>query len=210
MLSALEQFTRTHDLPWNGKIEERYTEYLDLLEQFNDSMNLIGPMSRSEIVRDLFVDSLVPATLRAPDGPILDVGTGAGLPGIPLKIAFPDCPVTLVEPRRKRSTFLKIATNRLGLEKVTLERARIEELDAAPFNYVVSKAFQPPAEWLETAAPFRADDGVIVCLTTPHERDPADRTADGLDLERVATLDDVSTLEGVGDGKERAVYVYGR
>jgi 16S rRNA (guanine527-N7)-methyltransferase len=209
-MDALETFAREHGLPWGDKLRERYAEYLDLLEQFNDSMNLIGPMSRSEIVRDLFVDSLVPATLRAPHGPILDVGTGAGLPGIPLKLAYPDCPVTLVEPRRKRSTFLKIATNRLDLDGVTLERTRIEELDPAPFDYVASKALQPPAEWLETAAPFRADDGAIVCLTTPEERTSADQTADGLDLRRVATLDDVSTLEGVGDDKERAVFVYGR
>jgi 16S rRNA (guanine527-N7)-methyltransferase len=172
-------------------------------------MNLIGPRGRAEIVRDRFVDSLVPATLRAPDGPILDVGTGAGLPGLPLKIAYPDCPVTLVEPRRKRSTFLKIATNRLDLEDVTLERARIEEIDPPPFDYVVSKAFQPPAEWLETAAPFRADDGAIVCLTKRHERDAGDAAAEDLELERVATLYDISTLEGVGGGKNRAVYIYG-
>ncbi len=205
MPTRLRNFAESHGLPWGESIAARFETYLDLLEQFRDSMNLVGPMRRAQIVADLFIDSLIPATLRPPEGPILDVGTGAGLPGLPLKITYPDRPITLVEPRRKRSTFLKIATNRLDLADVSLERARIEELDVRPFDYVVSKAFQPPADWLETAAPFRAEKGVIVCLTTPAEREAADR----LDLERIAALDDVSTLEHTSGDTDRAVYVYG-
>ncbi|MFB6351402.1 MAG: 16S rRNA (guanine(527)-N(7))-methyltransferase RsmG, partial [Bradymonadaceae bacterium] len=165
--------------------------------------------SRGEIVRELLIDSLVPAAVRPPAGPILDVGTGAGLPGIPLEIAYPDCPVTLVEPRRKRSTFLKIATNRLDLADVTIERARIEEIEVRPFDYCISKAFRAPAEWLEAAAPFRTDDGVVVCMTTPEERDGADEKAGELGLERVGTLDDVGELAGESGKSERAVYIYG-
>jgi len=209
MSSVLATFCRDNDLPWNQKTADRFDEYLDLLLQFNDSMNLIGPLSRSEIVGELLIDSLVPAAVRTPEGPILDVGTGAGLPGIPLTIAYPDLPITLVEPRRKRSTFLKIATNRLDLADVAIERARIEEVAVEPFDYVISKAFRPPADWLEAAAPFRRDDGVVVCMTTPEEREAADAKAAELGWDRVDTLDDVGQLAGESENGDRAVYVYG-
>ena len=210
MIERVREFAAANDLPWPERAGERLEEYLGLLMKFNDSMNLIGPLSESQVVDELFVDSLVPAALSAPRGPILDVGTGAGFPGIPLQILYPEIPATLVEPRRKRSTFLKIVRTRLALESLTLERCRLEELDEEQFQYVISKAFRPPAEWLRSAARFRADDGVIVCMTTPAERDAALEAAEGLGLEECARLDEVASLEGVGASDERAVYVFGR
>mgnify|MGYP006303620547 CR=1 FL=1 len=188
MNDALETFCNRNALPYDERRAARFEEYLDLLLKFNDSMNLIGPLDRREIVDTLLIDSLAAAAVRAPSGPILDVGTGAGLPGIPLKIAYPDCPATLVEPRKKRHTFLKIARQRLGLDEVTLERSRLEELDstrAGRFDYVISKAFRSPGEWVDLAAPWRADDGVVVCLTRPGEREAIARAAGEQGLEIV-------------------------
>lgn len=206
-VEPIRRFCLDNDLPWEEETEAKFEEYLDLLAQFNDSMNLIGPLDRDEIVRELLLDSLAPALVWKPQGRILDVGTGAGLPGIPLKIVFRDRPIVLVEPRRKRSTFLKIATNRLGLEEVVIERARLEELQPDAFDYLISKAFRAPSEWLELAAPFRSASGVIVCMTTREERGSASEKAEQLGLSELAALENVSELSDVDT--ERAVYVFG-
>lgn len=216
-LQRLANFCRTNDLPWNGRVSERFSTYLEILAHFNQSMNLIGPLSDAEIVDQLFIDSLTPAALHPPAGHLrhlLDVGTGAGFPGLPLKILYPDCPVTLVEPRKKRSTFLKIARTRLDLEGIDIERCRIEELDepAAGYGYCISKAFRDPVDWLEAARPFVADGGVVVCMTRPDRREAIEPKAEELGLEWVTGVDDVTELEApaVNPGSgARAVYVIG-
>src|SRR5690606_23507115 len=115
MMQPLARFCRAHDLPWDADVEHNFERYLALLLQFNQGSNLIGPMSPEAVVRELLVDSLAAAAAARPGGPILDVGTGAGLPGLPLKFVFPELPITLVEPRRKRATFLRIVATRLEL-----------------------------------------------------------------------------------------------
>lgn len=163
-LDLLARFCAEADLPWDESKGAKMGKYLDLLMQFNEAMNLIGPLSREAVVRELLLDSLVAAAARRPKGPILDVGTGAGLPGVPLKILFPDLAITLVEPRRKRSTFLKIVTHRLGLDDVIVARCRIEDLDEDHFDFVCSKAFEAPTRWLRTAKPFLSPRGAVVCM----------------------------------------------
>lgn len=208
-LDTLARFCRQNDLPFTERTEERFAEYLDLLVEFNQSMNLIGPLDEAEIVDQLLVDSAAAAAVSPPKGSMLDVGTGAGLPGIPLKILYPDLALTLVEPRRKRTTFLRIATTRLDLDAVSIERARIENLAEATFEYVISKAFQPPLEWLETASRWRSPEGVIVCLTRPAERAALEARAADLGLEVQAACDDTTSLGAAGFEEARAVYLFG-
>ncbi|MFU8804090.1 MAG: 16S rRNA (guanine(527)-N(7))-methyltransferase RsmG [Bradymonadaceae bacterium] len=197
MIDPIESFCRTHGLPFDAQAAERFTTYLELLEKLNVGMNLIGPLSREAIIDELLIDSLTPAVACAPTGKILDVGTGAGLPGIPLKILYPDLPITFVEPRRKRATFLKICTKRLGLDDVTIHEARIEDVPHDEYQYVISKAFQPPLNWIETASKWLATDGVLVCMTRQTEKE-------GL-LNRARELD----LEPKGEHEnERAIYVF--
>lgn len=194
VLAPVVAFCRRHDLPLDAHGLSRLRDYLDLLQHFNDSMNLIGPLDEASIVRELIVDSLTPAALYPPSGTILDVGTGAGLPGIPLKLLYPDRPLVLVEPRRKRTTFLKIARNRLDLDEVRLERTRIEDLPDERCDYVVSKAFRSPTEWLEIAERRLTDDGVVVCMTSRGASDGVEAHAHELELSIVANVDDTTEL----------------
>jgi 16S rRNA (guanine527-N7)-methyltransferase len=209
-LEPLVDLARRHDLPLDDSARERYATYLELLQHFNDSMNLIGPLDEAGIVRELLVDSLAPAVLASPSGTMLDVGSGAGLPGLPLKILYPDHPVVLVEPRRKRATFLKIARNRLELEDVRIERSRIERLPDERFDYVVSKAFRSPPEWLEIAERRLADSGRLVCMTNVTHVDDLRETARRLDLSIVASVDDTSELGAPALDPPRSLYVLER
>lgn len=179
-LTVLDQFCRSYKLETSDEIFHQFERYLSSLQHFNQAMNLVGPMSEKRMLNELLLDSLRPVTVAEPKGPLLDVGTGAGLPGIPIKLLFPDLETHLVEPRKKRHTFLKIVKQRLGLENLHLHRKRIEQLEIQrDFRWVISKAFQPPAQWLATARDWIRADGEIVCMTTgPFDEELEDSVTD--------------------------------
>ncbi|HEY5932917.1 MAG TPA: 16S rRNA (guanine(527)-N(7))-methyltransferase RsmG [Nitrospira sp.] len=123
--------------------------YLKQLQIWNQSFNLTSITLDDEIIIKHFVDSL--AALRADDigvgASLLDVGTGAGFPGIPLKIARLDLNVTLVEPAGKKSSFLRFIIGLLRLENVdifdgTLERFMNECLPYESFDYLATRALK--------------------------------------------------------------------
>jgi 16S rRNA (guanine527-N7)-methyltransferase len=211
-LDRLAELCDRHDLPYTDEASERFETYLEILLHFNDSMNLIGPMEADEVVDTLLIDSILPAVLRRPEGSIIDVGTGAGLPGIPLSVLYPDRDVVLVEPRKKRTTFLKIARQRLGLDHLQLERCRVEELDddqIGVHDIAISKAFQSPDEWLRTAEPLVDDAGSIICMTRPGERPTLERTADDLGLTIQSSCEDITELGAPEQETPRAIFVLG-
>ena len=111
-----------------GLTADRVETYLGLLEQWNRKVNLTGFRDRETMLRDLFAESFLAAPLLAEeDGPLLDVGSGAGFPGMALKICRPELSVYLLEPRMRRAGFLETVRRRLGLEGVVVLRKRLEE-----------------------------------------------------------------------------------
>ncbi len=129
--------------------------YIRELELFNAVFDLVGAEPGSErgrqdlVVRHL-LDSLAPwatiATLAAsagPDAQIADVGSGAGFPGIPLAIAFPNLRFTLIERMSKRCAFLQNCVAILGLKNVTVLNVELEKAPTASFDVVVFRAFRP-------------------------------------------------------------------
>lgn len=207
-LDELRNFCEAHGLPWSDVTAARFATYVGLLEQFNAKMNLIGPMNRREIVRQLLIDSVAAGVASPPFGHVLDVGTGAGLPGIPLGLVF-GVPITLVEPRQKRATFLKIATNRLGLE-ATIHANRIEDVELEPHDWLVSKAFRAPPEWLDVAVDHLADGGHIVCLHAANTIDQLRAHAVELGLSEQAHVADVARDLKAPVPAERSVTTFRR
>lgn len=209
-IDRLADICDRHELPYTERTHERFETYLELLLHFNDSMNLIGPMDADQVVDELLIDSILPAILRPPKGSIIDVGTGAGLPGIPLSILHPDRDVVLVEPRKKRTTFLKIARQRLDLDHLQLERCRVEELDddqIGVHDIAISKAFQSPDEWVRTAEPLIDDQGSIICLTRPGERSSLEGAADEVALTLQTSCEDITELGAPRQETARAIFV---
>lgn len=113
---------------------DRLQAFLDELSLWNRRMNLTGLQSRERIVVELIADSLVPVPHLPPAATLLDVGSGAGLPGIPIKIVRPDIRVDLLEPSAKRTAFLRQAVRLLALSGVRVLRGRIEE-DEVPLRH---------------------------------------------------------------------------
>jgi len=118
-----------------GVIADRVEAYLGLLEQWNRKVNLTGLRSREEVLRDLFAESFLAAPLLAEqDGPLLDVGSGAGFPGLALKVCRPELTVYLLEPRVRRASFLETVRRRLALQGVFVICKRLEDCSPTDFG----------------------------------------------------------------------------
>jgi 16S rRNA (guanine527-N7)-methyltransferase len=118
-------------------------KYLELLKRWNQTIPLTSVENDTEVVARHFGESIFPASLLPMSrGRLADVGSGAGFPGLPLKIAFPELQVTLLEPNIKKGAFLREVHSSLGLSNVEVVRSRYEDFHAAPgsFDFVCSRA----------------------------------------------------------------------
>ncbi len=155
--------------------------YCDELVFWNRKMNLVGDATQREIVIRHFIDSLTPVPFIArPAGRLLDLGSGAGFPGIPLKIVLPSLQVSLLESSRKKASFLKHMIRRLCFTEARVIHARTEMAirDASfcgAFDTVISRAAFKLPELLETAKHFLAPEGRLIAMKGPNFRQEADR-----------------------------------
>lgn len=138
--------------------------YADLLAGAGVERGLIGPREVDRLwERHLLNSASVAAAV--PDGAgVLDVGSGAGLPGIPLALVRPDLRVTLIEPLLRRATFLGEACRTLGLDRVDVQRARAEELPRGTAEVVVARAVAPLQRLLDWTLPLLRPGGRLVAM----------------------------------------------
>jgi len=154
---------------------EKLLEYLALIDKWNRVYNLTAVRARESMVTQHLLDSLsvVPHLTGTT---LLDVGSGAGLPGIPLALARPDSRVMLLESNAKKSAFLKQAAIELELSNVEVTQARVETW-IAPHRYdcVISRAFASLAEFAASSGRHAADDGVLAAMKGTYPQDELDR-----------------------------------
>jgi 16S rRNA (guanine527-N7)-methyltransferase len=145
---------------------QRLVRYAELLERWSERHNLVCFSSREELVERHILDSLAAAPLLDDSGRLLDVGSGAGLPGVPLLAVRPLWSGVLLEPRQKRWAFLRTAVRELQLE-AEVARSRYQELgDRLPFDVITIRAVGDHKSLLEWARARLADDGEVVIWTT--------------------------------------------
>lgn len=149
---------------------DRLLAYRDELARWGRVHNLTSVLDPARMVPVHLLDSLALAPLLRGER-IADIGSGGGLPGLPLAIADPDLSMTLVEPRTKRALFLEHVVRTLGLGNVIVERARVEDMPpTARFDTLVTRAFGSLAEFGAAAGNLMAAGG---CLLAAKGRDPA-------------------------------------
>jgi 16S rRNA (guanine527-N7)-methyltransferase len=143
---------------------ERLLAYIALLQRWNRAFNLTAVRDPLAMVPRHLLDSL--SIWRWVDqGPVLDVGTGAGLPGIPLAIARPGLSFTLLDSNRKKTRFVQQAVGELGLDNVEVLAARVERLDR-PGHYarITSRAFAALGDMVIASRPLLAAGGAWLAM----------------------------------------------
>jgi len=148
---------------------EQFLAYYDLLIEWNKVMNLTAITEFEEVMSKHFVDSCALGKAVALDGKkrLLDVGTGAGFPGIPLKIIYPELEVVLLDSLNKRVKFLNEVIERLGLTGITAIHGRAEDIAKqkeyrGSFDLVVSRAVANLSSLSEYCLPFVKTGGLFV------------------------------------------------
>jgi 16S rRNA (guanine527-N7)-methyltransferase len=140
--------------------------YLDELIEWNRKINLTGLTARQKIVNELFLDSLIPSPFLPAKGRLLDVGSGAGFPGMVLKINNPGLHAHLLEPNTKRTRFLKHIIRLLKLENISVLKGRIEKdeniLHPDGYDIITSRALSGLPQIIDWCAPHLSKNGVLV------------------------------------------------
>ena len=150
---------------------EKFYQYMKLLLEWNEKINLTAITDESEIIRKHFIDSLTISKLIKEDTNVVDVGTGAGFPGMPLAITK-KVKVTLVDSLNKRINFLNIVKEAIELDNVNTVHGRAEEVGQnekyrEKFDYAVSRAVAPINVLLEYMLPLVKVGGYCLCMKGP-------------------------------------------
>lgn len=150
---------------------EIFGDRLPLAEAYHDSLatvaaqrGFIGPKEVGRLWSRHVLNCAVIAEAFDEGLSVADIGSGAGLPGIPLAIARPDLEVTLIEPLLKRSTYLREVVDELGLDNVTVVRGRAEEQGASLFDVVTSRAVAPLGKLAGWSLPLVKVGGAMVAM----------------------------------------------
>ncbi len=139
--------------------------YADLLVRDADLLGLLGPREMPKLWSRHILNSAVVAELLPANASVADVGSGAGLPGLPMALARPDAKFTLIEPMERRATWLAdVAVPALGLQNVTVLRARAEEAGHDAFDVVTARAVSALPKLLKMCVPLTRASGQILAL----------------------------------------------
>lgn len=158
-------------LDFSEDLRARLQAYVDLIIKWNRVYNLTAIRDADKVLTHHLLDSLA-VLPHLQGGRVADVGSGAGLPGIPLALVRPDWKVTLIESSHKKSTFLHQALIELGISNASVASDRVEALSsAAAFDVVISRAFSDLPEFIKLAGHLVAQGGVLAAMKGlyPHE-----------------------------------------
>lgn len=160
------------ELDISAQAIDQLCTYLAELQKWNKRINLVANTPLEILIETHFLDSLtlLPLVQNCPPPGLMDVGSGGGFPGLVLKIACPELTVTLVEPRQKRTSFMRQVIRTLGLKGVEVLETRLEKgndqlrqwQNATPI--ITSRAFAAINLFLDLAAPFCAPGGKVICM----------------------------------------------
>ncbi len=165
-LRLLEELCLEHGIPATDNALNLLVRYTRLLEEWNRKVNLI---SRKEdapvIVKHVFHSLLICGVHEFKAGEkVLDLGTGGGLPGIPLAILFPEASFLLVDSTGKKIAACKAMVRELGLKNVMAVHSRVEELRGVMFDTVLSRQVAPLEELCGYCSKLLKREGVLICL----------------------------------------------
>jgi 16S rRNA (guanine527-N7)-methyltransferase len=159
-------------LTLSGEQQQQFASYLDVLLFWRERLSLISTADPLAIVRAHILDCLRVVPLVPPRSRVVDLGSGAGFPGIPIAIALPNAQLTLVESKRKKANFLRAAVRRAGLSNVDVREGRAEDSDANErCDVAVSRAVWKIREFLQVSRGLLRPQGLAIAMKGPKALD---------------------------------------
>ena len=170
-------------LPLSAEIQTRLLAYLALLKKWNATYNLTAIREESQMLTQHLLDSLSVLSVLQESALAgkrwADVGSGAGLPGIPLAMAQPKLDMSLIETVEKKSAFQRQAKIELGLLNVSVVNSRVEKLPGGQFDAVISRAFADLAEFIGLAGHLLKQGGRLYAMKGQLPEDEISRVPPG-------------------------------
>lgn len=151
----------------------RFSRYAQILQRWNKKINLTSITDPMEIAVKHFLDSVAPSACIPQQGTLLDIGTGGGFPGVPLKILRPQQSMVLIDGVRKKINFVKQVLRELHLDNIEAIQARAEDLirkngNTMQFDIIVSRALADVDVLIKLAAPLLKPEGRLVVYKGSH------------------------------------------
>lgn len=187
-IDLLEEKLKKIDISINNRQKEQFLQYYDMMIETNKVMNLTSITDPVEVIDKHFVDSLAIHQIYDFSGNIsvIDVGTGAGFPGIPLKIVFPEIQIVLLDSLNKRIRFLNEVVESLNLSGITCVHGRSEDMAQKQeyrekFDYCVSRAVANLSSLSELCLPFVKVDGKFISYKAGNSQEEINAAAPAVD-----------------------------
>lgn len=162
-----------------------FLEYLEKVKFWNERINLTGMGDEERIVVAHFLDSLTVVSIVSENSKLLDIGSGAGFPGIPLKIVRLSLEITLLDSGQKKVFFMRDVIRSLGLKGIKAVYSRAEDIiDEVPrgyFDFVVSRAVGKVENLIELGAPYLRGGGKLILMRGKRGLEEWDETKDRTD-----------------------------
>lgn len=195
-LNEFKKELETYKIKVNELMLEQFDIYAKELISYNEKINLTSITNYEDIIAKHFFDCLLPFSMVnfKSDDKLADVGSGAGFPGLVLKIAFPELNITLIEPTLKRCIFLKHIIDILNLKKIEIINDRVENLNKyrQTFDYVTARAVSNISVLSEISAPLLKINGNLILL---RGKDGINELKDAQNAFKILNLSEVITKE---------------
>jgi 16S rRNA (guanine527-N7)-methyltransferase len=189
---------------------ELFRQYLALLQKWNTHYNLTSIVDTREIETHHFDDSLAPLPFVEKATTLIDLGTGAGFPGIPLKIAAPHLDVTLIDATRKKISFCNEVIRTLKLQGIRAVQGRAEDTMLVrqfnPFDVVISRATWPLGVLLEMADLYFDEHGRCIAMRGARWREELTETQDIIARHKLAL--DTTHPYTIAHGEQRCLLIF--
>jgi len=189
ILEELQRGISLLSLNYNEEMLSSLLAYINLLKKWNSAYNLLGGNESASLVSRHILDSLCVGPYLE-GNLILDIGAGAGLPGIPLAILNPGKNFVLIDSNGKKTRFMFQAKIQLGLDNISIENCRVEHYQSIQqIDMVMCRAFSTLADALTMLQPIFSDKCKLLAMKGRYPEDEIARLPDGFELSKTIKLD---------------------
>ncbi len=184
-IQEILEYAEQRNFQMDSTMQQRFNDYMNLLIEWNEKMNLTAITDPEEIMEKHFLDCLLPVFSQKIKGKVVDVGSGAGFPGLVFAISLPNIEITLLEPTGKRCQFLEEVVKKLGLTNVEIVNERAEDygkINREIFDISTARAVAPLNILSELCVPLVKKGGIFLSLKGTSWKEEYEQAKDGLHL----------------------------